>query len=366
MLESKYIKETPLNYRKNYGQFFTPSSVARLMVKWVLRDNPKTILDPAFGLGVFYDETIKIKPNSQIFFSGYEIDNRIINFFNYHANNFNCRVNNQDYLQTEAGFFDGIICNPPYMRFQKFLNRHQILPKIEKKIGKKLVGYVNISSVFLLKSLKELKVNGNLAYIMPFEFFNAGYGKQIKKFLLDNNFLKQIVIFSNEKEIFPEAITTVCMLLCKNDGKQNSIKITIINTNEEIEKIADISNFYQKEIPPSDLPYNKKWTPLILSLFSEQKIPDDFSVISSYGTFSRGIATGANVFFSLTKSEIEKWKLDGNNLCKCITKSFQIKKPLFTESDFNILYKADKPVHCLDVKKIDNQQVIEYIKEGEK
>lgn len=60
MHESKYIAETSLTHRKDYGQFFTPPSVAQLMAKWVLKADPKTILDPAFGLGVFYDEIIKI------------------------------------------------------------------------------------------------------------------------------------------------------------------------------------------------------------------------------------------------------------------------------------------------------------------
>ncbi len=68
MRELKYIAETPLNHRKDYGQFFTPMCVARLMVQWVLKDNPETVLDPAFGLGVFYDEAIKIPSGNQVHF----------------------------------------------------------------------------------------------------------------------------------------------------------------------------------------------------------------------------------------------------------------------------------------------------------
>jgi len=345
MRESKYIDETPLNHRKDYGQFFTPPPVARLMAIWVMKGNPKTILDPAFGLGVFYEEVKKLNPNNQFMFTGHEIDNHIIACLDGDGIKPDLQVINSDYLEAEVGYFDGIICNPPYMRFQKFLKRHDVLQKIEDKIGKKLVGYSNISSIFLVKSLKELKINGNLAYIMPFEFFNTGYGKEIKKCLLENHLLKQIVIFSNEKEIFPEVTTTVCVLLCKNDGKDKAIKITAIKANEEFHKISDISNFYQREILASDLPYNKKWTPLILSLFSEEKSPNDFCRLSFYGTVTRGIATGANDFFALTKSKIEKWKLDNNNICKCVTKSSQIRKAVFTKHDFGRLYNADKP--CL-------------------
>lgn len=365
MRETNYVDETPINHRKDYGQFFTPVSVARLMAQWVMKDDPKTILDPAFGLGVFYDEVTKLKSGNQVLFTGYEIDNHILTYLNYNGSP-NLQVENNDYLEAEVGSFDGIICNPPYMRFQRFLNRHDVLPKIEAKIGKKLVGYSNISSVFLVKSLSEINVNGNLAFIMPFEFFNTGYGKEIKKSLLFNHLLKQIIIFSNEKEIFSDATTTVCVLLCKNDGKDDDIKITVIKTNEEIDKISDITNFYQREIKPTDLPYNQKWTPLILSLFSEQEPPKGFCKLSLYGTVTRGIATGANDYFALTKSKIENWKLGDNNVCKCITKSSQIRQSIFSEDDFSSLYNADKPVHCLDVKDHKNPEIIEYINEGEK
>lgn len=366
MRELKYIDETPLHHRKDYGQFFTPIPVARLMVKWVMKDNPETVLDPAFGLGVFYDEAIKIPSRNQVHFIGYEIDRNITGFISHNGDSPYLKVINSDYLEADAGKFDGIICNPPYMRFQKFLKRHDILPKIEEKTGKKLIGYSNISSVFLVKSLKELKVNGNLAYIMPFEFFNTGYGKEIKKSLLENHLLKQIIIFGNEKEIFPDATTTVCVLLCKNDGKKETIKILQIKRNDEIDNISDISKVYQREIEPSDLPSNKKWTPVISSLFSEQGSLNGFCRLALYGTVTRGIATGANEFFALTKSKIEKWNLNDNNICKCITKSPQIRKAVFTEHDFNILYNADKPVHCLDVKDHDNYEIKNYIKEGEK
>jgi len=366
MHESDYIKHTPISHRKDYGQFFTPSSVARLMVQWVLNDNPTTVLDPAFGLGIFYDEVLKTKPSQQLQFIGYEIDKKIIGYLNSELNKSNLKINNCDYLEANAGSFDGIICNPPYMRFQNFLKRHSVLPKIEKQIGKKLVGYSNISSVFLLKALNELNDNGNLAFIMPFEFFNTGYGKEVKRSLLKNHLLKQIIIFSNEKEIFPDATTTVCVLLCKKNGKEEDIKITQIKAEDEISQLSNISNFYHTTIEPSNLPSNKKWTPILLSIFSEQTIPEDFVKLSLYGSFTRGIATGANDFFALTKTKIEKWKLDNGNICKCITKSPQIRKAVFTEYDFDILYNSDKPVYCLDVRDHESKRIRQYIDEGEK
>jgi adenine-specific DNA-methyltransferase len=365
MRESEYIQNTPISHRKDYGQFFTPQLVSRFMAQWVLRDEPETVLDPAFGLGVFYDEMMKLKPNNQSQFIGYEIDKNIFSYLHDLNKQTNLNLYNSDYLKAEPSKYDAIICNPPYGRFQKFLNRHDVLPIIEKQIGKKLIGYSNISSIFLVKALNELKENGNLAFIMPFEFFNTGYGKEIKKSLLDNYLLKQIIIFSNEKEIFPDATTTVCVLLCKKDRIKESIKITQIESGDNLVQISDISEYYQKIIDYSDLPFSKKWTPILMSLFSNKVMPKDFVSLSLYGSFTRGIATGANEFFALSKGKIIKLGLDDKSICKCLTKSSQIRQPVFTEEDFTNLYDLEKPVHCLNITFSESKETQEYIKQGE-
>ena len=92
MREFKYISETPLSHRKDYGQFFTPPSITRLMVQWVLKDHPKTVLDPAFGLGVFYDEIIKFNFYQQPQFTGWEIDDNIISYLNFYKDKTNLKI----------------------------------------------------------------------------------------------------------------------------------------------------------------------------------------------------------------------------------------------------------------------------------
>jgi adenine-specific DNA-methyltransferase len=274
-----------------------------------MQDQPKTILDPAFGLGIFYDELCKLDLTYQPTFVGYEIDEHILSYLYHKANQANFEIIAADYLESDHHLFDAIICNPPYMRFQKFLKRHNILPQIEEKLGIRLTGYANLSSIFLIKALNKLNHGGRLAFIMPFEFFNTGYGTEIKKKLLENYLLKQIITFSNEKDIFPDATTTICLLLCQNDNQNNAIKITSIRSNEEINKITDISSYYQHKISSQDLPYDQKWSPIISSLITENIIPQGFCRVSFYGHFKRGIATGANDFFALSKSDIEKYNL---------------------------------------------------------
>ena len=116
MRESEYIRETTYDHRKEYGQFFTPPRIARLMAQWVMKNHPKTIIDPAFGLGIFYDEIIRLHSGDKVYFTGCEIDHHIITYHHYENSQY-LKIVNTNYLETEFGCFDGIICNPPYMRF---------------------------------------------------------------------------------------------------------------------------------------------------------------------------------------------------------------------------------------------------------
>jgi adenine-specific DNA-methyltransferase len=365
MHESKYAELTPIRRRKEFGQFFTPCNIADLMISWIIQDHPKSILDPAFGLGVFFDSLSKIGALqlANILYKAYEIDPAIISYLDY-GNGPRPVIEIADYLETDLEGYDAIVCNPPYMRFQHFLNRHRILPEIEKKIGIKLDGYANIASVFLTRSLKELNAGGRLAYILPFEFFNTGYGKEVKRSLIQNGLLKQIIFFSNEKAIFPEVITTICIVLCWKDGVVDPIKITRIDHIDQLENIASFEDCFQHELAPDQLPFNKKWSSIISGLYETMAMPDGLSTIAEYGKFVRGIATGANQFFALNRGKISQWGLGPENYCPCITRSPQIRKPVFTDEDFNQLEENDAPVCCLDIREHDNKKVIAYLNYG--
>ena len=152
-----YILRAGQIHRKNFGQFFTPAIVSKLMCEWVLQGTIDQIIDPSFGLGSFYFEAIKVKP--RVRYTGYEIDQNIIEYFNDESRELHpgLEIEICDYLMKEVKQAEGIICNPPYLRFQKFVNRHEILPTLKKKLGEDILGYSNIASLFLLKSVSELK-----------------------------------------------------------------------------------------------------------------------------------------------------------------------------------------------------------------
>ncbi len=342
-----YKNNVPIEHRQKFGQFFTPDAIAKLMCEWVLASGCDSIFDPAFGLGAFYNALRSFSPT--IKYNAVEIDEKIISFFKSKITKDDSffQLVKGNYLTCKNINADAIICNPPYQRFQNFKNRHSILKQLHEQFGFKINGYTNIASVFLLKSISELRPMGRLAYIMPSEFLNTGYGEVVKEQLLKDGLLKYLIKIDAEKEVFPDVTTTISILLLSKDNVPSSVKFLSVNSISDLtmENVADTSSGKYMDLNKID-PCSK-W----MCHFDENHIPvkEKFMVpLSYYGLFSRGIATGANDFFALSNSDIQKLNLPDKHVKMCITKSAQIKRPVFDEEQLTLLVKADAPVYLLN------------------
>src|SRR5690554_6204255 len=139
--EKEYAQTVSLEHRKKFAQFFTPYVVAEFMTEWILGNKQlKTVLDLAFGLGIFARAIREIDKNCLI--NGFEIDKNIL----YKAKeifekDLNTNIVFKDYIFNDWGNrYDGIICNPPYFKFHDYDNK-AMLKEIEEKLGLKLNGF---------------------------------------------------------------------------------------------------------------------------------------------------------------------------------------------------------------------------------
>jgi len=286
-------------HRRERGQFFTPFDVAAFMCRWVLSGGSRTLYDPAFGLGSFYFAAKSVTPS--IIFAGMEIDSEILEYFRTHASQVqDLTVSCGDYLSEWGQSHETIVCNPPYMRFQHFTNRSEVFATFQRNLGVKLSGYTNIASAFLLKSLSELTHGGRLAYIMPLEFLNTGYGAIVKERLLDRGMLKALIKLETEKEVFPDATTSVGIVLVSNDEMVEHVRFYVVRKLGDLTDI--LSTRPKREVDAASLTPSEKW----LKYFEDGRVSfrsPDLVPINYYGGFTRGIATGANEFFTMSQSE---------------------------------------------------------------
>lgn len=349
-------------HRKKYGQFFTEERVARFMIRWTLSGTSSSafMFDPSFGLGVFHDAARSLGFRGE--YRGAEIDPKIFSFFQDHNDAQGCYVDNVDYLTVWKTAYPAIVCNPPYMRFQKVAGRVDVLSTFQKKLGIKLSGYTNIASAFLVKSISELSEGGRLAYIMPLEFLNAGYGKVVKRLLLEQGSLSAIVRIDCERDAFPDATTSVGVVLFEKRKSNAPVRFFVVNDLDQLENLQDgdaVSNVSAISLQPDE-----KW----LRFFDRSlKTPhaEHLVSLSEYGRFSRGIATGANEFFALNRETVARLGLANSEISPCITKSAQIRKSVFRPSDLSCIAEKNAAVFLLNLNGALSDGAQAYVEYGE-
>ncbi|MXY20587.1 MAG: N-6 DNA methylase [Dehalococcoidia bacterium] len=357
-VERDYLDSVEENHRKAFGQFFTHPKVADFMVRWVAGSKNRHVHDPGFGLGAFY----KAASKHDVRLTASEIDPRVLNYWRNANPNSDIDISREDYLLSWGKAFGNVVCNPPYMRFQKFKNRDLVFHRFEEELGIKLSGYTNSASAFLVKSLSELEPPGRLAYIMPLEFLNTGYGTLIKERLIDEAHLSAIISLDCEKDVFPDSITSVGIILYDSSSRFSNVRFFTVNSIESLDSILEKDPV--SEVPYSRLAPEAKW----LTYFEDDSISvssQKSTTLDYYGRFTRGIATGANEFFVLRPSDAEKLELEDSELTRIITKSSQIQKAFFTDNDHSVLMYSDEPSLLFSPNGRPSDKGTDYIEFGE-
>lgn len=346
------------NKKQELGQFFTDPIIANFMCELVYHKSAKSVLDPAVGKGVFLTHLEKISLHS-IQGLAYDIDDEMINIASSIVNK-NIEYKNEDYLLSEIkNKPDIIICNPPYNKFQEIPNRNKYITLFKERYNFTISGYSNLCVYFLIKSLFDLNEKGKCAYIVPFEFFNTGYGERIKKFFVQSKFLKTIYKFDSNLSLFNDALTTSCILFFEKK-EHEKVEFVLVNSIEEIKNkcFENSKSYYYNELNPKE-----KWNKYFS--FVEKINYNNLIAFSKVAKVKRGIATGGNAFFTLNKSQIENIGLSSNSLIKCICKSPDINKIIFQENDFRELYSLNKKVYIFNGINATNEQDFAYISYGE-
>ncbi|MCD6456192.1 MAG: Eco57I restriction-modification methylase domain-containing protein [Methanophagales archaeon] len=84
--------------------------------------------------------------------------------------------------------------NPPYVRVQLLDER---IKEYLKKNYTTSVGKFDIYILFVERGLKWLKENAKLGFITPNLFLNRAYGSELRKFLLKDYSILQIIDFGD-------------------------------------------------------------------------------------------------------------------------------------------------------------------------
>lgn len=295
--------------RNKLGQFATPIELAIEIVEYAQNLLPQNqnikFLDPAFGTGSFYSALLQLFPQSQIETAvGYEIDSHYGREAMLLWKNTPLKLNLSDFTkalppETREKKANLIICNPPYVRHHH-LNRSDKLRlqnQSQNIAGVKLSQLASLYCHFLCISDAWMEEHGIAGWLIPSGFMDVNYGQQIKDYLLSKVTLLRVHRFDPNDVQFDDALVSSAIIWFQK---------TLPSQNHTVEFSygGSLATPEQKKyISSSILHNNAKWT--IISLtdkainFNLQRFQ-----FKDLFTIKRGLATGANNFFILTKEQV--------------------------------------------------------------
>ncbi|MDQ3802238.1 MAG: Eco57I restriction-modification methylase domain-containing protein [Acidobacteriota bacterium] len=215
--------------RNRLGQYSTPIKLATDIIRYAKSLLPASLsvrfLDPAFGTGAFYSALIKTFPPNQIKRAeGYEIDNHYADDAIKLWAGTPLKLHIRDFTkaqkpQSNEDKFNLIICNPPYVRHHHLSGSDkQRLRGLAKKIAQvNLSGLSGLYCYFLCAADVWLAEGGLSGWLIPSEFMDVNYGREVKEYLLKNVTLLRIHRFNPSDVQFDDALVSSAIVWFKKD-----------------------------------------------------------------------------------------------------------------------------------------------------
>jgi len=330
---------------RNKGQFWTPPWVAKAMVEYVV-NNSNLLFDPATGKGVFLEALREIESSGKhIEFYGIDIDENILDNSVY-KDNF-CTIETRDFISNPPeNKFRSIVANPPYIRHHRLSKATKTkLKKISNSIlNYSIDGRAGIHIYFLLQALKLLENNGKLAFIMPADTCEGVFANDLWNWIIRNYCLECVITFRPEATPFPKVDTNPIIFLIKKNYQQN--KLLWIRVKEKFSD--DLRNFIKsgmslRNFNSLDIEEREIKEAISTGLSRSKVINNSNHKLVDFANTMRGIATGANKFFFITKEKAKELNIPNEFLKPAISRTRDVPNSIINKDTLIKLEKKNKP-----------------------
>ncbi|MCA1634985.1 MAG: SAM-dependent methyltransferase [Acidobacteria bacterium] len=359
------------------GQFWTPDWVAEAMVAYAISGGSKEIFDPAVGAGIFFKaaKTIAAETGINLKFAGREIDQQALEQAkgNGLSEEDLSKVSIADFvLDPPKNILSAIVCNPPYIRHHRLSS--EVKAKLKKLsidiIGTTLDGRAGFHVYFLLRALQLLAKDGRLAFIMPADTCEGIFSSTLWKWITETYKLDAVITFSPEASPFPGVDTNAVIFLIQNDRPIDKFLWARCIQADTDELKAWVTAVFQ--LPGESLSVHQRNLSEGLSTgFSRPPVENesDDPTLGEFAKVMRGIATGANEFFFLTKTRAEEIGIPYKYLLPAIGRTRDVSGNVIDSNTIKALDEAGKPTLLFSLDNTPSDQLPktlrEYLKRGE-
>jgi adenine-specific DNA-methyltransferase len=359
---------------RKWGRFYTPSSLARVVVDWAIRTKHDVVLDVATGDGVFLLESIRrlselgsSDRETEALLYGSEISKvayrkareGIFRSFKisaegvYNADFFDLRPEGRREKEVRRPLtvppVQAAIGNPPFVKYALMddRSRRKALNRI-RALGFNPKGPIDASSLFLIHAASFLRPDGRLAMIMPERVLFTEYGSLIRDYLRTR--FHSVTLVMCDGWSFANVRERVVLVLADSDGTIGfSVrKLSFGDGNPtEITSLTSLG-----EWKPFDL--NGSWNKLRFrtdqaGLLANLAEISGVHRLNEFATVGIGCVTGANHYFVLNKGAIRENSLPETFLRHAVSKASHLRGLYLRMEDWRRLFAQDEKCSILKV-----------------
>ncbi len=293
--------------RNRLGQFATPTILARDILKFAVTllgaEQPIRFLDPAIGTGSFFSALLHTVAEEQIGAAkGFDLDPHYGAPAKALWRETALDLDIEDFTKAvppapESQKFNMVICNPPYVRHHHIHNLEKLRLQAAAKAacGFHISGLAGLYCYFLGLSHPWMRQGAVAGWLAPSEFMDVNYGEAVKRYLLHKVTLIRIHRFAPDDAQFDDALVSSAVVWFRNNPPppNHAVEFTFGRSL--------LAPALSRKVAASVLSSEPKWTRFPIS---EARISTTRHHLSDFFTIKRGIATGDNKFFILSRDQI--------------------------------------------------------------
>lgn len=314
--------------QKLRGGYYTPFDLALFLTRWVAEINPRKVLEPSCGDGIFLESIAEVSSMRDAQVMGFELEPDEAAKAHQRINAAGLKdalILNEDFLGwalkgmwSHHVQFDAVVGNPPFIRYQYLPAPFQdTAEKIFKGLSLPFTKHTNAWVPFILASLKMLRPGGRLAMVVPAEIIHVTHAQSLRSYL--GYHCRRIVIVDPEDLWFEGTLQGAVILMAE---KKDTLEEKSEGLGIYPVKGRDFVNLNPAEVFATPKAINGetvvgKWTRALLdketrSLFNEICDHKDVHKFKDIAKVEVGIVTGANKFFLVPDgvvkdNHLEKW-----------------------------------------------------------
>ncbi len=338
--------------RNELGQFATPPDLATELAEyvarlWSNRTERVRFLDPAIGTGSFFSALQRVGKSGWVEAAmGIELDRSFAETAARLWQSTGLKIVAGDFTRLTPPALEDrpnlILTNPPYVRHHHLSQAEKLRLKtlaisiVEREVS----GLTGLYCYFIFLAHNWLRENGLGVWLIPSEFMDVNYGRELQYYLSNRVTLLHIHRFDPSDVQFDDALVLSAVVVYQKatppDG--HTVKFSFGGSLLWPE--------FEHLVPLARVIKTRKWSALVRP---ERHVaePNSDMTLSSLFAVKRGIATGANNFFILPRDKAADLGIKQDFLKPILPSSRQLHDSIIL-SDFDGYPKVEKQLVLID------------------